>query len=379
MLSDSSNTDNANGSATGLSVFNSSDNLTSGSSSIAEYITQIRDMGTILKGTMRVNPILGIDNPSIAYAAFYETVIADGVSDLSSNSSILVDNAFGGIGHILGFNNVFAATVSYDSYQKTLISGGPLGNVYAIRNPGQFVGDAANANSYALIAGVINNTSIRLGEVYFSNGKISSSNAFANLTVSGNSYQLINLTQFGDEGAARTFLGPSRSILQNLFFRYATENVFYEAASNGISGYPNHGNTNPFAFDGAASNAELGWKPYTAGEIDFRYLQFKLTLANQQPDQFGIILQDFNYEVDVKEKSFRKSTLAVNNAAGIVVDYSFINFIENPVVIVTPTNSTNSIVAVVSNVSESFCNVQLFDNTGSAVSFGFVNLSAVGI
>jgi hypothetical protein len=201
----------------------------------------------------------------------------------------------------------------------------------------------------------------------------------SNLTVSGNSYQLINLTQFGDEGGSRTFLGPSRSILQNLFFRYSTDNVFYDAASNGISGYPNHGNTNPFAFDGAASNAELGWKPYIAGEIDFRYVQLKLELTNPSPSQFGILLQDFNYEVDLKEKSFRRSTVSVNSVDGVVIDYSFVNFIEVPVVTVTPINSSTSINAVVSNVSESFCNVQLFDNTGAAISFGFVNITAIGV
>jgi hypothetical protein len=379
ILSDSSNTDNSNGSATGLSVFSGTSNLTTGTSSIGEYITQIRDMGLPIKGTVRSNPILSIDNPSIAYAEFYQTIIADGISDVSSNSSILVDSAFGGIGHILGFSNIFAAPVSYDSYQGTLTSGGPLGNVYAIRNPGQFAGDVANANSYALIAGVINNNSIRLGRAYFANGNPSSSNIFSNVTVAGNSYQLINLTQFGDDDASRTFLGPSRSIQQNLFFRYSTDNVFYTAAANGISGYPNHGNTNPFAFSGAFVNPELGWKPYTAGEVYFRYIQFKLELINQQPDQFGILLKDFNYEIDIKEKSFRKSSILVNDANGIVVDYSFIGFIENPVVTVTPISSSNSLIAVVSNISENFCNVQLFNSTGSALSSGFVNLNVIGI
>lgn len=379
ILSDSSNADNSNGSATGFAVYSTTDNLTSGTSSTAEYITQIRDVGRSIKGTVRAIPKLSINNPSIAYAAFYDTVISDGVSDVSSEASILVDSAFGGIGHVLGFSNASAAPVSYNSYHKTLTSGGILGNVYAIRNPGQYTGDFANANSYALIAGVIDTNSIRLGEVYYANGQASSSNNFSNLTVSGNTYQLVNLTQFGDEGANRNFIGPSRSIIQNTFFRYSTDNVFYSAAANGISGYPNHGNTNPFAFDGAASNAELGWKPYIAGEIDFRYLQLKLQLINPSPSQFEILLQDFNYEVDLKEKSFKKSTLAVNSVDGIVVDYSFIDFVEVPLVTATPISATSSISAVVSNVSESYCNVQLFDSTGTAISYGFVNLVAIGV
>jgi hypothetical protein len=148
-------------------VYNDTDNLTSGSSSVAEYITQIRDMGKTVKGTVRSTAILSIDNPSIAYAAFYETIINDGVSDESIYDYVLVDSAFGGVGHVLGFNNVLAAPVSYNSYHKTLTSGGPLGNVYAIRNP---AGDFANANSYALIAGTINANAIALGEVYDAEG-----------------------------------------------------------------------------------------------------------------------------------------------------------------------------------------------------------------
>lgn len=379
IFSDSSNADNSNGSASGFSVYNGTSNLTTGTSAVSEYITQIRDMGKIIKGTVRSAPILSVDNPSVSYASFYDTILSTGVSDESSNDSILVDSAFTGIGSVLGFSNANAAVVSYNAFQRTLTSGGPLGNVYAIRNPGQFAGDEANSNSYALIAGVIDQNSIRLGEVYFANGAPSGSNTFANLTVSGNSYQLVNLTQFGDEGASRNFFGPSRSIVQNLFFRYSTENVFYEASSNGISGYPNHGNTNPFAFAGASSNAELGWKPYIAGEIDFRYLQLKLQLENPLPDQFSILLKEFNYVVDLKQKNFRKSSLQVDNVNGVVVDYSFIGFIEEPVIVATPIGSSNSLSVMISNVSENFCNVQVFDNTGSTVDYAFVNLTAIGI
>ena len=380
IFSDSSNADNSNGSATGFSVYSTTDFLTTGTSARSEYITQIRDMGKTVVGTIRVNPVVSINNPSISYPAFINTIINNGVSDPSPNSRVLVDVAFSGIGTVLGFSNANAAVVTYNSFQRTLTSGGPLGNVYAILNPGQFIGDEANANSYALIAGTINANAIALGEVYFANGQPSGSNNFANLTVSGNSYQLVNLVQYGDEEGTRNFLGPSRSILQNLFFRYSTDNVFYSAAANGISGYPNHGNTNPFAFAGASSNAELGWKPYVAGEIDFRYVQLKLELINQSPDQFEILLADLDYEVDIKEKYFRKSTVAVNSVDGIVIDYSFTNFVEIPTITATPVSSSGvSLNVLLSNVSESFCNVQVFNSSGVAVNDGFVNITAVGI
>lgn len=380
IFSDSSNADNSNGSATGFSVYSTTDFLTTGTSSTSEYITQIRDMGKTITGTTRINSVVSINNPSIAYPAFINTIISNGVSDPSPSSDVLVDVAFSGIGTILGFSNANAAVVTYNSFQRTLTSGGPLGNVYAILNPGQFDGDEANANSYALIAGTINANAIALGEVYFANGQLSSSNNFANLTISGNSYQLVNLVQYGDEESTRTFLGPSRSILQNIFFRYSTDNVFYDAAANGISGYPNHGNTNPFAFVGAASNAELGWKPYVAGEIDFRYLQIKLELTNTSPNQFEILLADLTYEVDMKEKYFRKSTVAVNSVNGIVIDYSFTNFVEIPTITATPVSSSGaSLNVLLSNVSESFCNVQVFNSSGIAIDTGFVNITAIGI
>lgn len=381
IFSDSSNADNSNGSATGFSVYSTTDFLTTGNNPTSEYITQIRDMGRTITGTTRINPIVSINNPSISYPAFINTIINNGVSDPSPASNVLVDVAFSGIGTILGFNNANAAVVTYNSFQRTLTSGGPLGNVYAILNPGlPGVDDVANANSYALIAGTINANAIALGEVYFANGQPSGSNNFANLTVSGNAYQLINLVQYGDEEGTRNFLGPSRSILQNLFFRYSTDNVFYSAAANGVSGYPNHGNTNPFAFAGAASNAELGWKPYVAGEIDFRYLQLKLELINPSPDQFEILLADLNYEVDMKEKYFRKSTVAVNSVNGIVIDYSFTDFVEIPTITATPISSSGaSLNVLLSNVSESFCNVQVFNSSGIAVDTGFVNITAIGI
>jgi hypothetical protein len=377
ILSTSSNADNSNGSATGFSVYSTTDFLTTGASATSEYITQIRDMGRVVTGTVRTSPIVSINNPSIAFTGFINTIISDGESDPSPNATVLVDSAFSGIGSILGFNNANAAAVSYNSFHRTLTSGGPLGNIYAIVNPN---GDTSNANSYALIAGTINANAIALGEVYFANGQPSGSNNFANVTVSGNSYQLVNLIQYGDEEATRNFLGPSRSILQNIFFRYSTENVFYSAASNGISGYPNHGNTNPFAFAGAASNAELGWKPYIAGEIEFRYLQIKVELINPAPDQFEILLADLNYEIDLKEKNFRKSTTAVNSVNGVVIDYSFVDFIEVPTITATPVSSSGSSLSVLlSNVSEKFCNVQLFNSSGVPVSDGFVNLTAVGV
>jgi hypothetical protein len=380
----SSNTDNANGSATGFSVFSNTTFLTTTGNPRVEYITQIRDIGQVARGVIRAYPSISIEASSISYATFYQT-IASGVTDFHGNegltpsSNVLVDAAFSGIGRVLGFDNTIAATVTYNSFLRTLTSGGPLGNVYAIRNPGQFVGDEANSNSYALIAGVINANAIALGDVFFSNGNPSGSNAFGNVAISGNSYELVNLVQFGDEGAKLTFLGPETSIVQNLFIRISEDNVYYDAVSNGVVGFPGHGNTNPNSFVGASSNAELGWRSYIPGEYSFRYFQLKLEVINPQPNITSIILEDFNYEVSLREKTTKKE-LAVTSSDGVLFDYSFTKYVLPPSVSATLLNTDVPQTVIVSNVSNNNCSVRVFYSSNANPSANaLVSILAVGV
>jgi hypothetical protein len=379
----SSNTDNSNGTSTGFSVtLENPDTLSSYSQSRVEYITQIRDMGKVIRGSVRINPTITISS-IFTYNDQYNTIVS-GITDfhestgLSVNNTVLIDNAFGGIGHVLGFNNTTAATVTYSSYARTLVSGGQSGNVYAIRNPGQFSNDAANANSFAFIAGVINANAIQLGEVFYSNGISTGSNAFSNIAISGNSYQLIDLAQYLDSQGNLTYLGPDRDIVQNVYVRHATDNVFYTAEANGIVGYPGHGNTNPFAFAGASTNAALGFKRYVYGEIDFRYLQIKLEYINRNPTTSTVVLEGFQYEVDVIKKTFNK-VVQVNSVDGVYVDYSFVNFIETPQISITP-YSTGSYAAAASNISSNGFTVSVYDSqSGIAVATENVSVQVLGI
>lgn len=379
----SSNTDNSNGSAIGFSVTQDNpDTLSTYAQARAEYVTQIRDMGQVIRGTVRINPIITISSV-ITYNDQYRTVVA-GISDfhestgISVNTSVLVDNAFGGIGHILGYNNTSAAAANYSSYAKTLTSGGQSGNVYAIRNPGQFAGDEANANTFAYIAGVINANAIQLGEVFYANGMSTGGNVFPNVTVSGNSYQLVDLAQFIDSQGNLTYLGPDRDIIQNVYVRYSTDNVFYTAEANGVVGYPGHGNTNPNAFAGASNNSYLGFKRYVYGDIDFRYLQIKLEYFNRSPTTSTLVLEEFDYEIDIAEKRF-SSVIAVNSVDGVYVDFSYINYVESPKISVTP-YSTNSYVTAVSNISSNGCTVTVYDpQTGNAVNTENVSIQVLGI
>ena len=383
VLSDSSNTDNANGSATGLSIYSNTSFLTTSNNPFAEYITPIRDMGRSIRGTVRISPILAASTPGLTYGTFYTTLVS-GVTDfhgsagLSPSANVLVDNAFGGIGTILGFDNAEAAAVSYNSFHKTLTSGGALGNIYAIRNTGQFLGDSANSNSYALIAGVINSNAIALGQVYFANGRPSGSNNFGNVSISGNSYALINLQQYGDPEASITFLGPEKSIIQNIFVRYSTSNVYYSAAANGVVGYPGHGNVNGNTFSGAANNVEFGWKNYVPGSVDFRYFQIKVQLINPDPEVTEIILQDFKYEVDTEQKTIRQK-IQISSVNGITFDYAYADFYEIPEISATVVDSVTSQFAQAFDITTTSCNIKAFiSQNGNPSDNASISVMAVG-
>lgn len=384
IYADSTNVDNANGSSIGFSVdVGNPAALSTTTQPYAEYTTQIRDMGRVIKGSIKIKPAISIDS-AITYNDQYRTV-QSGVADLhttdnlSVNTTVLVDNAFGGIGTILGYNNANAAAVSYNVKARTLTSGGPTGNVYAIRNPGQFANDSTNANMFAYIAGIISANSIQLGEVFFANGRSTGGNSFSNITISGNSYELVDLAQFIDTAGSLTYLGPTRDIVQNLYVRYATDNVFYSAAANGVPSFPGHGNTNPNAFVGASENAALGFKRYVSGDIEFRYLQLKLQYTNKEPSVSSLVLENLTYEIDVQEKTFTTVT-QVGSVNGVYVDYSFKNYIESPKVTASIYNGAGAYTVNISNVSSIGCNVTVYQsNTGLAVSGYNVSVAAIGI
>lgn len=384
VYSDSTNVDNANGSSQGFSVdVNNPSSISTTTESYAEYTTQIRDVGAVIRGAIRIKPIIAISS-SITYNDEYR-LLQSGVTDfhgsagIAVDGSILVDNAFGGIGYALGYGNANSAALSYNTQFKTLTSGGATGNVFAIRNPGQFANDFANANMFAMIAGVINDNAIQLGEVFFANGRSTGSNNFSNLTISGNTYELVDLAQFLDTAGSLTYLGPTRDIVQNIYVRYSTDNVYYTASANGVPGFPGHGNTNPNAFSGASENASLGFKRYVAGEIDFRYFQIKLQYSNKEPSLSSVVLEGLTYEVDVAEKTFTTVKQVTSNS-GVFVNYSFKNYIEPPKVVSSMYSSIGGYTVSVSNVSTIGCNVTVYQsNNGLAVSGHNVAVTAIGI
>lgn len=370
VLSDSTLIDNANGSASSFTV---DGDLITAQGEVSSYTTQVRDLGQHVRGTIKIGTKIIVGSPNTTFESQYVTVL-EGVSD-GLETNVLVDTSFGGIGSILGYNNANAASTSYNSFHRTLTSGSTLGNVYAIRNPGQFSGDTANANSYCLIAGVVNANAIALGEFYYANGTVSSSNTFSNVTVSGNTYQLVNLVQYGDEEASSTFLGEERAITQNIYIRTSESNVFYLAASNGSVGT---GNVNVSAFTETVTDTSDGYKNYVVGDQDLRYLQIKVEFINRSPNFTSVSLEELSYEIELEEKTINKK-VNVNVADNVAVNYAYANLALTPNVTASLLDSNWAYTVLVSDVSNTSCNVRVIDSSNTAVDTEIVTLTVRGI
>lgn len=364
---DSSLVDNANGSSSGWSVVvGAPTDLIADTN--AEYITQIRDVGTTITATIS----LDIEANQVLQSTYNDqkTVYLSGVSEPSTVANVLIDVDFGGIGHVLGFSNVSVPSARYDSNNRTWMTGGASGNVWAIWSPAS-TGEA-NANSYALIAGVINANAIALGESYFANGDPTYSNALANITTVASNYQLVNLIQYSDISVL-TYQGDLGAISSQTFIRTSTANSVYYA----------NGNVNISTFDNYQVND--GWVPYAAGSKTFKSFQLKYNIINSDPDVYDVYLDRFRYTVD-KEQTITSNTVTFSSSP-MVVDYVSSNFLATPVVsyavldqIDAEANPAIVVTTALSNQSVSF---KLFasDGTGeyNANSTANVMVTVVGV
>lgn len=363
VYSNSSKVDNANGSSSGWSTtFLPTDLKAAGS---ATYYTQIRDFGQIVTGTITVTT-----SASQEIQATYNdqhNVLVTSVS-ASSTSNVLRDSSYGGIGYYLGYNNPAKAGYKYDSTNKTWSDGTTGGNVYAIWNHGQFANDVANANSYALIAGLINANAIALGNTYYANGIYTGGNTFANVTNGGASYTLVDLKQYSD--LSTTYAGDVGIVSSKLYIRTATDNVYYA-----------NGNVNSLAF----SSTGDGFIPYTVGRASFRYFQLKYVVTNNDPGSYDFTLDKLRYSIEKDQVSYSNTFLYSNTT--MTVDYSSSNFINVPTIQVsakTVTNgTTNLVTAVYTAISNTAVNLRLArtDGTGYYPADGTatIMLSAQGV
>lgn len=351
--------DNANGASSGWTLSGSNDMISTANS---VYQTQIRDIGSNVIGTI-VSAVEGSVSIGTTFNELRSTVLS-GVSEISTNSTIFIDTDFNGIGHILGYANANAATASYGAINKTLISGGISGNVYAIWNDGQFVGDTANTNSYALIAGVINANAIALGNTFYANGQSTGSNSLANLTTSAASYKLVNLQQFNDDTGQITFAGQENLITTNVQIRYTTNNPYYA-----------NGNVNVATFIDSENNN--GWKTIDSTDKTFRYIQLRLDVKNTNPSLTVYTLDKFNYVVNLKDKIDKQTVNIVSTPT--TIDYSSIGYVETPFISLTMLNTTSPYNPVIVNPNNSNARINVLSNTGSAVTNVQVIATIIGV
>ena len=348
-----------------------------------------------------------------------------------SGANVLIDKAVAigpsgniGVGEYL-FNNLIssAETIAFDNFiTKSLTSNSTditgsvstlvgaktfSGNVYAIWNDGQFAGDTSNANSFALIANVINSVAIELGNTYtvkkteVRSRYFITANAMPNVTQNASTYKIVNLSQFLDV-PTKTFRGDPSVITQNIDFRFSTNNVWL-AANNAAFVTPN-GNVKTNSF--VNYNIASGYMTVQTADEKFRWFQARLQVNNQNPTENDYLLDSLNYTVDLKDKSFKQTKNIIptkgptTNAGkdGIGFNYIATDFKQNPLVTATVSNTRVALVAVVSNVTLQYANVNLYfasngaivDSTnypgkynnlaaGAANTVGKVTIEAIGI
>ena len=368
----SSATGNANASATGFAVVSGSptDLIATGT---GEYITQIRDFGSEVTGAILVE-IEGSQAIETTYEIQHDDILT-GVTEASPNDNVLHDVDFGGIGHVLGFSNASVVNVRFDANNQTLMSGGAAGNVYAIWNDGQFANDFTNSNSYALVAGVINANAIELGASYFANGEPTGTNALANITTSGNSYTLVDLTQYSDTGTGETFAGTLGAVSAQTLLRTTT-------ADNTALYYAN-GNVDSSQFIGGAVNE--GFQTYQAGSRTFRQFQLKFIVNNSKPNEFDFTIDKFRYTIEKDVVTFTDTI--TYSGEPTTVNYTSAGFLNRPVITYTVLTQEDAVAnpAIVVTTAASSTTAQFrlvaADGTGSylANSTATVMVTAQGV
>ena len=350
--------ENANGFTSGFTVSASANDLALASN--AYYQTSFRDLGSSVTGKIS----LDINVTSILASTWLSMKenIASYVSSVGTVSNVLFDSG-SYIGNLLTSNGAI-----YDSINNTLTSPDSYGNVYAIWNSGQFADDVSNANSFALIAGVINANAIAIGSVYNAGGILTTSNNFGNVTLKASSYQLVNLKQWNDQEGLGTWAGPDSVIDYNLEIRYSTNNVYYPTGNN---------NVNVMAISSGNN-----FITYNNSELDFRWFQLKLNIFNRAPSLATAILDKFRYSVDLQEKRYTALINVVSNPT--IVTFPQQNFKSNPVIVLTPiidnplriNNTIASYSSINSNTTQA--NITVYTNTGAFVSGVLVNMQLTG-
>jgi len=367
----SSNAEDANASTSGFTWSLVSDDLTTANdliitSSHASYISPVRDLGSIVKGSLSITTTIA-SQLSDSWVELTDDLIV-GVADASPTSNILFDADFE-IGSIVGYNNTDFA-FSYSSTHNTIIANSVDTKIFAIINPGQeIIGevtareDISNVYSYALVAGAINAHAIEISGVYYANGNPvvggnTNSLPLSNLTSSGSSYKLVDLYQFSDS-VGNLIYSPVLDINKNVFVRFSSANVF--ATSSDSSSKP-HGNVVVDLFD--STDLEGNWTQQYLGQKRFRYFQVKVDVdIPNYGETANAYIDQLYYQVSSPRKSFTTAVSSTGNILGnIFVDYSAVGFYISPSVF-SQVLDDSPYLAKTNSLTNVGCNVRIIDAT----------------
>lgn len=356
--------DNANASAGGW-TYNANtaptDLLSTGTYSY--YQTPLRDLRDVytVKPSLIFESSIGLNQ---AFHDFRETIL-EGVTEFSGTNdpSIFSEEDFGGIGTVLGYNNntigvgqLFSVSYNNSLGLKTLVDNTNENNVYAIWNDGQFSDDSSNSNSYALIAGVIDQNKLQLGQSFYANGMPTGGNGLANVTTANsgiNSYKLVNFKQFSDTDVGSfTGLSGSSGFEINVYIRFSTANSEIMFDSNG--------NVNVAAFTSTANPAiDNGFVKYQAGAANFRYFQFLFEIYNNKQDTYELTLDKLRYVIE-KEVFTAKRQIPYTGTP-TTLDISDLEYALVPSVSVQPLATTTAQVGVLTSVSQTEVSFKVWD------------------
>lgn len=368
----STSAEDANASATGFTWSIDANGAISAddlviTNSHASYISPVRDLGSVIKGSLAVTSTVDTQLTKTWLDMSEELIV--GVAEQSPNANVLVDFDFD-IGNIVGYNNS-SFSFSFSNTHATIVDNSPYTRVFAIINPGQEVvgeveprEDISNVFSYALIAGAINAHAVEISNVYYANGtavvggNTTMSSALSNITAAESSYKLVDLYQFIDEEAERDYT-PELDITKNVFVRFSTANVFSEAADDSLKP---HGNVVTSSFD--STNLEGNWTQQYFGLRRFRYFQVRVDVdIKDYGESANAYLDQLYYQVSSPRKNFSTTVTSTSNIEGnIFVDYSSVGFYDSPSVFCQVLDDSPFIAKTNSLTSEG-CNVRIIDTT----------------
>lgn len=385
-------TEDSNGTSSGFTYYSNgfgviTSNDLAITSSSAYYISPVRDLGEVVKGSLVVTSTIDTQL-NLNWLELSEDLVVGVAEGNPTFSNVLFDADFE-IGTVLGYNNS-NGTFSFSNVHSTIINTTGNTKIYAVINPGQEVigeqtaaNDTSNIYSFALIAGAINAHAIELSNVYFANGTIvpdgnaTASTVLSNLTQAGSSYKIVDLKQFTDAIGFEDF-SPTVDTIKNVFVRFSSANVF-EAADIGSS--KPHGNVNPELFD--STDLEGNWTRQYKGQRRFRYFQVKLEieLPNYEEGSSNAYLNELNYQVTAPRKTFATTVTSSALVDGnIFVDYSSADFYNAPTLI-TQVLSAGAFTAKIRDLTNEGANVYIINTqNGNEVSDPGIEvvISAVG-